>query len=253
MSALELIVKKRTQDLEVKRKENLALMFDKRKLELELSNANRKISNLNKDIQTIHSELNLFAETFESKLEAAISEKDSQLENTQAKLEELEGEANSLRSTNQILEKKLLTSNQLLSKMASSLRLWKKELEDLKTRAETEIEFKNSIQKNVDFMMEQTKEQILKELESEVSYLVGEITLQRENEFDRIHKDNIHLTKEMEALRHEINAEETLGLSERLIKVKKVKEQPKLFTQTTLMLDFPKLFDDLVTNSPEHN
>lgn len=242
---MEVIIKKRSQELESKRKENLSLVFEKRTLEIELNVANRKVQNLNKDIQTIHNELNTFAETFESKLEAAIIEKDAKLDEEHYRLEQVLYQLETTTAENQYLKLQLEDSKDLLVKLSGSLKRVSLELDALKKKALREFELKRSLQVSISSKLSQTKNQLMTELEREVGGIVAEITAKKENEFERIRKDNLHLTKELESLRQEMAAEDLLGLSEKLIKTRQENPQPKLFTQTTLMLDFPKLLEDL--------
>ena len=243
---MDVILRKRAQELELKRKDNLTLTFEKRSLEGELVGANRKILNLNRDIQTIHNELNTFAESFESKLESAIAEKDARFEEEQIKIETLTQELDLCMDENQILSSQLHRTNLLLGKLSSSLRKISTELVSLKKRAAWELDLKVKLKNRVTGLVSE-------DLYNEIYNIVGELTVQSENEVERVRKDNTHLSKELEALRHEMAAEEMLGLSERLIKTKEGKGHSKLFTQNTLLLDFPKLVEDLMANYPDQH
>ena len=74
------IMKKKQAELDNKRKENLSLTFEKRKVDMELAAANRKIASLSQDMSGIHIELDKFASTFEGKLESAIIERDQTIQ-----------------------------------------------------------------------------------------------------------------------------------------------------------------------------
>lgn len=249
--SLESMLKKRTQELEAKRKENLSLQFDKRSLENDLNTANRKVMTLNKDIATIHNELNLFAASFEKKLEAAIAEKDVLFGHEMAKMQAAIKDYDVVVADNDRLRRRLAQDREMLRRLTVSLRKVNGELETVKSMAANELRLKTGIAQLYADRVSKVKQQIHDELENEVSYIVAKITVDRENEFSRIKKDNIHLSKEINELRHEMAAEELLGMSEKITSVKAERGQPKLFTQATLMLDFPKLLEDLQVAEPD--
>lgn len=260
LASLELIVKKRQQELDQKRKENLSIIFEKRSLESNLNSANRRIHQLNSDIQAIHNELNMFAGSFESKLEAAIQDKDEKLEMAVLSLEKADKEVKNLQAENNSiskrslelmtqndkLTKRLASSDELIRGMAHKLRGNIILIDDLCDKVRHEQRAKDKLNHYWQSAIESLKDKYSFEHQSEWENAMNQVLYQKENELNKVVKDNIHLTKEIESIRQELISEEMLFIPERINKQenqKKIPTQPKLFTQNTLMLDFPSFLD----------
>jgi uncharacterized protein YoxC len=242
------------------------LVFEKRSLETSLNGANRRIQQLNSDIQAIHKELNMFAENFESKLEEAIEDKQNKLEQVVSSLEKADSEVKELTAENKRLSKntvgltqqneklsaKLGASESLLKVLSATLKENLNRLEYLEQRLVQEKTQREGIRLERKSVIESIKANINNEIYEEIDQAITEIVEEKEAEMAKIVKDNIHLSKELEATRQEMLSEEVLFLPERIKKQeddKKAPVQPKLFTQNTLLLDFPSFLDSS-TNQP---
>ncbi len=208
---------------------------------MELASANRKISSLNGDIASIHQELDKFAQSFEQKLESAIGERDVTIDTLNISLktkdeiiDDLNAEIDNYKSKNE-------RATEVVKALAEALTIVKDELSILHEHAVKEKEIKERL------ISELKTSGNVRLLEDLIEERVTTIALEFDNENDKLKKDNIHLQKEIDALRLETAAEQALGLKEDLtikpVTMSQNRSTRHLFTQGTLMLDFPKLFE----------
>jgi len=225
----------------VAQQEVITLQNTNQGMERELLEANNKIKELQEDLASIHKELTEFSNNFEEKLEGTIKQRESSLF---AKLQELDNVKSELASTKAQLiftTTKLKNSKELLSSLASGLLPKLKYLaEDIQTKAENEKSLKTSLISSIDEVVKQGTI-ITEEAVNKAAYAVTQEYL---SDTDKLRKDNIHLQKEIDEIRRERQADRSMELDNEIDQQAKIQApKPQLFTQGTLMLDYPKLFE----------
>ena len=255
MAFIESSLKRKQTENELNRKENLKLGFDKRSLEGDLASANRKISSLNNDIETIHNELNRFAENFETNLEAALKERDSRIADLNHKLQLKAEQYELLNISYSRLEKKSQASTDLLRLLSSTLEAMRDKLIRLESAGRQEESLKKLLVQDTNRRVEAASDVVQDQLEEYVECRLEGLVKEFASENDRLRKDKLHLEREVNDVRQEMKSMMLLfNLKQTEVDdaIPAPTDQPqapanraKLFTQGTLMLDIPNLLEDM--------
>lgn len=230
--------KRRSGDTDVQRKEIHHLKMLNKKLEAELAAANRRSGFLQNDINLIHKELNQFSATFEEKLEESLRERDESIHALTEEVDYLRSQAAELNTERHKLAEKLEGATGLLKFLRSGLKGMNGGLADLTSLGSQELLLKQEALGEANYQLCSIDELHKRDLDRAVAKSVSPMVVEIENLKHRIEM----LEKELVEARQEIAAEQTIEIREDIDIAKR--SAPKLFTQGTLMLDFPKLFED---------
>lgn len=189
-------------------------------LKRRLAECRKENSQLTNDLAAIHRELVTVVDMFESKLETSIREKDEKLK---AAMEEIVK-----------LKDTVETSRNLARRLRSQLENLGRRCQGLIVLADNEIEEKNILAKDYQVFKSMIEEKLAGEISKREAYI---------NQMNAKLKD---LQKEFDESRKEAEASEALEIREKLRSAEAARNRgAKLVSQTTLMLDYPGLCDDL--------
>lgn len=230
--------KKKLAECDQYRKEAVTLKISNRCLEADLNLAKKKVTHLQNDLNIIHAELTQFSENFESKLENTTREKEEIIEEQSHEIEQLKTELAHTKAQLVIQNKNIRVAKEAFRDLLNQLVNFNTLADTITAAATRELELKKQIIE--DFT---SSKQVVETVVNEVAV---KITQEYFEETDKLRKDNVHLTKEVAELKKELVVDRSIAIgsdgdgmgdSKGLMK-----ERPQLFTQGTLILDYPKLF-----------
>lgn len=232
--------KKKSLEAESYRKELHNLQLQHSTTKAELAAANRKAVALQNDLNLIHSELKSFSDGFDTKFVKMLEEKDYTIT-------QLNQDIQILNSTNlykdeiiESMENKQFNLVALIKEMRSRLVQLSSSAVAVTILGEREMVIKQDllaeISKRRELIKEETKEAIVDFASRAVANIIAEN--------DRLKLENKNIAKDLEVARVEaLIAEDSIDLKSELMSPMP-KNKPTLFTQGTLMLDLPQLFEE---------
>ena len=105
--------------------------------------------------------------------------------------------------------------------------------------AAREVSLKRELLENYQNNIKNEKTRLAEEVRESINQAITDVILEN----DKLKGDNLLLTKELDEVRLEAMAQQTLEIGTAIASVGEKKNDRRLFTQGTLLLELPQLFD----------